>query len=163
EALDQLLRYQEADPDYRDLGAPRLFETVQLLFGACGVKAVYGTVGTPKRLWGEWKVPYPRTVEELAAALGRPPTAQDVTVAGLLHPATLLDVLRNFTVFEREGGKTLRKVPRYPQFLAVNKAMQRVRSAKKPEARGGVVWHTQGSGKSLTMVWLALKLRRDPA
>ena len=51
---------------------------------------------------------------------------------------------------------------RYKQFMAVNKAMERIRTARKPRERGGVVWHTQGSGKSLSMLWLALKLRRDP-
>ena len=64
-------------------------------------------------------------------------------------------------MFEVEGGRTVRKLTRYRQFIAVNQAMRRIRSAGKPSERGGIVWHTQGSGKSLTMLWLALKLRRD--
>ena len=64
-------------------------------------------------------------------------------------------------MFEVEGGRTVRKLARYKQFVAVNEAMLRIRTARKPGARGGIVWHTQGSGKSLTMLWLALKLRRD--
>jgi len=163
EAVSQLLRYQGAGSEYREQGAPRLFETTQVLIGSCGQKAIYGTVGTPKRFWSEWKVPYPLAREQLAKELGRQPSAQDVVLYGLLKPSNLLDVMRNFTVFERQGGTTLRIVPRYPQFVAVNKAMNRVHTAKKPQARGGVVWHTQGSGKSLSMLWLALKLRRDPS
>src|SRR5262249_49500739 len=70
----------------------------------------------------------------------------------------------SFVVFERDAatGRTIRKLCRYQQFAAVNKAISRARKAKNPTERGGVVWHTQGSGKSLTMLWLALKLRRDP-
>ena len=64
-------------------------------------------------------------------------------------------------MFEVDGGRTVRKLTRYKQFIAVNEAMRRIRTARKPSARGGIVWHTQGSGKSLTMLWLALKLRRD--
>lgn len=81
----------------------------------------------------------------------------------MLAPANLLDLVQSFVVFERDQttGKVIRKLCRYQQFTAVNKAATRAHKAKKAEERGGVVWHTQGSGKSLTMLWLALKLRRD--
>ena len=95
---------------------------------------------------------------------GRKPNAQEILFEGMLAPANFLDLVRNFIVFERDAqtGRTVRKLCRYQQFAAVNKAIARARTAKKPTERGGVVWHTQGSGKSLTMLWLALKLRRDP-
>jgi len=163
EGVRQLLRYQEATDEYRGLGAPRLFETVQLVIATCGERAVFGTVGTPQRFWAEWKVPYPLTVAELGKRLGRKPTGQDIALYGLLEPKNLLDHVRNFVVFDTESGKSIRKAARYKQFIAVNKAIERIRTAKKPQERGGVVWHTQGSGKSLSMLWLALKLRRDPA
>ena len=161
EAVKQLRRYQEADTRWKDQGAPRLFEAAQILIGACGERAVYGTVGTPERFFLEWKEPYPLSVQQLGRKLGREPTPQDVLLYGLLEPRNLLDVVRNFVVFEVEGGRTVRKLARYKQFVAVNEAMRRIRTARKPSARGGIVWHTQGSGKSLTMLWLALKLRRD--
>ena len=161
EAVKQLRRYQEADTRWKDQGAPRLFEAAQILIGACGERAVYGTVGTPERFFLEWKEPYPLGVKQLGRKLGRAPTPQDVLLYGLLEPRNLLDVVRNFVVFEVEGGRTVRKLARYKQFVAVNEAMRRIRTARKPGARGGIVWHTQGSGKSLTMLWLALKLRRD--
>ncbi len=162
EAVRQMLRYQELGSEFKDLGAPRLFETAQLVIATCGQAAFYGTVWTPQRFWAEWKEPHPHTVEELGTQLGRKPSAQDVLLHGLLEPKNLLDITRNFVVFEPEHGKTIRKVCRYKQFIAVNRAIRRAKTAKRPEERGGVIWHTQGSGKSLTMLWLALKLRRDP-
>ena len=165
DAVDQLQRYQEGSEGYRDLGAPQLFHTVQVLVAACGLRAAYGTVGTPQRFFAEWKTPYPSLEEEVAAALGKKPTPQDVALWGLFQPANLLDIVRNFVIYEndKKASRVIHKLPRYPQFLAVNKAIARIKGAKDPEDRGGVIWHTQGSGKSLTMLWLALKLRRDPA
>ena len=163
EAVKQLRRYQEADTTWKDQGAPKLFEAAQILVGTCGERAVYGTVGTPARFFLEWKEPYPRSVKQLGERLGRKPTPQDVLLYGLLEPRNLLDIVRNFVVFEVEGGRTVRKLTRYKQFIAVNEALRRIRKARKPSERGGIVWHTQGSGKSLTMLWLALKLRRDEA
>ena len=164
DGVQQLLRYQEASEGHRGLGAPHLFHTVQVLVAACGQNAVCGTVTTPYRFFGEWKTPYPATTEELKKLVGHEPTAQDVLLCGLLTPANLLDITRTFTVFDRGGsdGRTVRKVCRYQQYLAVNRAAERAGKAKKATDRGGIVWHTQGSGKSLTMLWLALKLRLDP-
>ena len=163
EAVKQLHRYQEAGSQWKDLGAPRLFESAQILVGSCGEQAVYGTVGTSARFFLAWKEPYPLSVKHLGERLGRKPTPQDVLLYGLLEPRNLLDIVRNFVVFEVDGGKTVRKLTRYRQFIAVNEAMRRIRTARKPSERGGIVWHTQGSGKSLTMLWLALRLRRDEA
>ena len=161
EAVKQLRRYQEADTRWKDQGAPRLFEAAQILIGTCGERAVYGTVGTSERFFLEWKEPYPLGVNQLGKELGRQPTPQDVLLYGLLEPRNLLDIVRNFVVFEVDGGRAVRKLTRYKQFIAVNEALRRIGAARKPSARGGIVWHTQGSGKSLTMLWLALKLRRD--
>ncbi len=165
DAVDQLTRYQEGSEGYRDLGAPQVFNTVQGSWRPCGLRAAYGTVGTPQRFFAEWKTPYPALEEEVAVALGKKPTPQDVALWGLFQPANLLDIVRNFVVYEndKKASRVIHKLPRYPQFLAVNKAIARIKGAKDPEDRGGVIWHTQGSGKSLTMLWLALKLRRDPA
>lgn len=164
EALDQFSRYQELEPRFRELGAPRLFEPVQILVATCGQAAVYGTVTTPHRFYAEWKTLWPTSEAEFTKAHGHAPSAQETLFEGMLAPANLLDILRNFVVFERDAatGRTIRKLCRYQQFGAVNKAIARAAKAKAPTERGGVVWHTQGSGKSLTMLWLALKLRRDP-
>ena len=79
-----------------------------------------------------------------------------------MTPATLLDILRDYVVYEPDRGRLVKKLPRYQQYRAVRAAMDRILSGRTPEDRGGVVWHTQGSGKSLTMLWLATKLRREP-
>lgn len=162
ESITQLRRYQEADSDFKGEGAPRLFNTVQLVIGTCGQAACYGTVGTPSRFFFEWKQ-YPHSLDELQTTLGRKPTAQDILIASTLAPANLLDIVKNFITFEIENGRTIKKLCRYKQFIAVNRAIERIKAGPTPDDRGGVVWHTQGSGKSLTMLWLALKLRRDPA
>ncbi len=161
EAIVQLRRYQEADDKFRGMGAPQLFETVQLVVGTCAERACYGTIGTPSRYFLEWKDPWPSTLVELERTLGRKPNAQEILIEGMLRPEHLLDIVQNFIVFDSENGRTVKKVCRYRQFGAVNRALDRIHTAKRPEDRGGVVWHTQGSGKSLTMLWLALKLRRD--
>ena len=71
--------------------------------------------------------------------------------------------MRNFILFEGDSksGKKVKKICRYQQYRAVNKAISRLKSGKDKLSRGGVIWHTQGSGKSLAMVYLAIKIRRD--
>jgi type I restriction enzyme R subunit len=165
EAIDQFSRYQELEPRYRDLGYPKLFESVQVLVATCDQAACYGTVTTPHRFYAEWKTMWPASEAEFLHARGHAPSAQETLFEGMLRPEHLLDLIQNFVVFERDAatGRTIRKLCRYQQFNAVNKAIARARTAKRATERGGVVWHTQGSGKSLTMLWLALKLRRDAA
>ncbi len=164
-AITQLFRYQELKDEYKNRGAPKLFETIQILIAACGQKAKFATICTPYRHFLEWKEPYPITLDELhkqytSRLFGRTPNDQDMLIYGLLHPANLLDIVRNFIAFEVEGGKTVKKIARYQQFIAVNNAIERIQKAKDPGKRGGVIWHTQGSGKSLSMLWLAVKLKR---
>lgn len=97
----------------------------------------------------------------------RPTTlhSQQVMVAGMLRPAHLLDLVRNFTVFQQVDGKTRKVVARYQQFRAIHKATTRLVEGKtrlqgvSKDERGGIVWHTQGSGKSLSMIFLVRKMR----
>ena len=107
-------------------------------------------MGTPERFFLEWKEPYPLTVEQLGERLGRAPTRQDVLLYGLLEPRNLLDIVRSFVVFEVDGGRTVRKLTRYRQFIAVNEAMRRIRTARRPSERGGVVWHSRRWSSSPT-------------
>lgn len=160
EGITQLLRYQEIEEKFKERGAPHLFETNQILISTCGQASMFAVIGTPHKQYAEWKTPFPLTLDDLQQMLGRVPSPQDVLLYGILHPSNLLDMVRNFIVFEVDRGKTVKKVARYPQFIAVNKALERVLTAKNPVKRGGIIWHTQGSGKSLSMLWLAVKLRR---
>ena len=124
-----------------------MFETAQISIALARDVAKYGTTLTPARQWAEWKDPYPLTLDALTAQLGRTPTGQDILLAGLLAPANLLDLVRNFVMFETIDGRRVKKLARYQQFVAVGKAIERIRTALNPQRRGGVIHHTQGSGK----------------
>src|SRR5690554_3873633 len=89
-------------------------------------------------------------------------TPQQRLLAGMFNPASFLDLMQNFTLFEPVDGRLIKKVARYQQYRAVNKVIERLKNGTTRKEKSGVVWHTQGSGKSLTMVMLAVKMRRDP-
>jgi type I restriction enzyme R subunit len=87
-----------------------------------------------------------------------------VMFKGMLNKQTLLDLIRQFIVFEKSDSKTLKKVAAYHQYYAVNKAVEStvIASSETGDQSGGVIWHTQGSGKSLSMVFYSGKLIIDP-
>lgn len=161
-AVRQLLRYQEAGPEWHGTGAPELFHTNLLCVGHCGASAVYAPPGAPESAYVEWKSVLPYSEDEAHKRFGVEPRGQAQLIIGLLAPATLLDILRDFVAFEPERGRLVKKIPRYQQYRAVTAALERILNGTQPGERGGVVWHTQGSGKSLSMLWLATKLRRQP-
>ena len=162
QAVRQLRRYQEAGPEWHGAGAPELFHYNLLCVAHCGAAAAYAAVGAPENAYFEWKSVLPYSEDEVRQRFGVEPKGQAQLIVGLLAPATLLDVLRDYVVYEPERGRLVKKLPRYQQYRAVRAAVERLLSGGKPEERGGVVWHTQGSGKSLTMLWLATKMRREP-
>ena len=159
-AIGDILTYQRAES-----GAPRMFETVHFCIALARHQARFGTTGTELRHYAPWKSLRPYTHDELRELLCREPTEQDEMLACLCHPKQLLDFLRGFVAFERRGGRLVKKLARYQQWEAVRDAALRAANSilGTLRLRGGVIWHTQGSGKSLTMLWLALRLRRDPA
>lgn len=146
EGVRQFDRYQATHP--------KLFWYNQMFIVTSRDRARIGTVGARPQHYGLWKDPYPLTMDEVGS--DRP---QDILAAGVLRREAILDLMRNFIVFD---GK-IKKLARYQQYRAVNKAIDRIVDGERPDDRGGVVWHTQGSGKSLTMVYLAMKLRRVPS
>ena len=162
QAVRQLRRYQEAGPEWHGSGAPELFHYNLLCVAHCGAAAAYATLGAPENAYFEWKSVLPYTEDEVQQRFRVEPQGQAQLIVGLLSPATLLDILRDYVVYEPERGQLVKKLPRYQQYRAVRAALDRLLSGRKPEERGGVVWHTQGSGRSLTMLWLATKLRREP-
>ncbi|HOR59524.1 MAG TPA: type I restriction endonuclease [Candidatus Cloacimonadota bacterium] len=103
--------------------------------------------------------------EVLRGAQGAALQSQQVLTAGMLRPVHLLDLIRNFTVFQQVDGKTRKVVARYQQFRAIQKATLRLQEGRtrsqgaERDERGGIIWHTQGSGKSLSMVFLVRKMR----
>ena len=126
------------------------FSAAQLLFAGSDSQGLrYGTTGTPEQFYVEWKDKAPTGVAPVAGALLDRPLAQ------MCNKARLLDLIRNFIIFDA-GQK---KVPRPHQFLGVKAAQARI-----GQREGGVIWHTQGSGKSILMVLLAKWiLEQDPA
>jgi type I restriction enzyme R subunit len=171
EGINQLRRYA----NQRDLGAAegneRLFWTNQFVVSTYGDKARAGTFTSEAEHFLEWKDPAPLNRDQLAEQLSKPAaelTGQELLVGGMLTPANLLDIVRHFTLFAEVGGRRIKLVARYQQYRAVLKALKRLRTGKTRKAdgehdrRGGLVWHTQGSGKSLTMVFLVRAMRSDP-
>ncbi len=141
EAFEQIRQYE------RDI--PRLFYSNCFNIVTDGTKCLYGATGSSSKFYAEWGDPWPRKETDFPDALSK-------GLWSLLEPSRLLDLIAHFIVFEKTDNGTIKKVCRYQQFRAVNKIVGRVVEAKH---RRGLIWHTQGSGKSLTMVFAALKLK----
>ncbi len=173
-AIDQLRRYHNARKDAGEVddaeGAERLFHTNQFLVAPSHDEARVGTIGAQAVHYLEWKDTAPTPLEQVQAELGKDAlSSQKKLIAGMLRPAHLLDIIRHFTIFQQAEGRTVKVVSRYQQFRAVHRAVERLCTGKtrtqdgEHDRRGGIVWHTQGSGKSLTMVFLVRKMRSMPA
>lgn len=182
EAVSQHLRNQSADH------IPRLFACAQLLVAVNKNDALYGTTGTPRKYWSQWRergeietevnrlinkplstaqkdqlfaerFAYVRRHFDELELEERLATGQDLALYSLCRPERLLDLARGFIVFDA-GEK---KIARYQQYFAVKQTVGRVgRVGADGRRTGGVIWHTQGSGKSLTMVMLAKALVLAP-
>ncbi len=179
EGISQNIRNQKTEE------IPKLFAYSQILMSISGTNARYGTTRTPKKFWANWrdeefddayfKEVVNRPVEdEFKDAVfsgrssklrsffeglwsgGRLPNEQDRMLISLLSPERLLEFVRFFILFDSKIGKI---AARYPQVFGVKKLIERLRTNKKGGGReGGVIWHTTGSGKSFTMVFLCKAL-----
>lgn len=163
EGITQLLRYSnQRDWFEEDEGVEKLFHYNQVLISTYGLEARAACVGAGYEHFLEWKdtspVPSAVVAEELG---GQPVRSQETLVAGMLRPGHLLDLVRNFTLFAQAGPRRIKLVARYQQFRAVHESIRRL-AEKTGRDRGGIIWHTQGSGKSLTMVFLVRKMRTLP-
>ncbi|GHT78728.1 type I restriction enzyme [Bacteroidia bacterium] len=163
EAIDQLMRYSEQRGDTGE-GNKELFYYNQFTITTCRSEAKFGTITTHiSKHFYRWTDPYPKTLNELAHGQSSPNDQQRL-VAGMLDPRNLLDILRVFTVFSlNDKGKKIKIVGRYQQFRAVKVATKRLIEGKNPLERGGIIWHTQGSGKSLTMMFLVREMKLQTA
>lgn len=155
EGINQLLRYANRRNSESDEGAERLFHFNQIMVSTHRDSARVGTISSKAEHFLEWKDPYPLENDQTA-------TSQETLISGLFTCKNFLDLIQNFTVFETDRSRVVKKIARYQQYRAVHKTIERLKSVGEKKNRGGVIWHTQGSGKSLTMVFLAVKLRRDP-
>jgi type I restriction enzyme R subunit len=149
EALAQLDGYQAS--------FPAQFVFNQVCVGLNRRQGLYGAILTKPAFYARYRL-QDAELATVAGVLGTDPSEQDQLLWALFAPARFLELISHFVLFETRDGKTVKKLPRYQQWRAVQKTIARL-SAAKPI--GGVVWHTQGSGKSLTMALLARKLRAD--
>lgn len=157
EAFEQLRRYMNERDNSVIEGNPRLFY-INFFTGILNKYHAYvGTISSKYNHYLEWKDSYPVQKDKVQDVEDN---GQNLFIQGLLEKNNLLDIMRNFLLFETDNGATIKKICRYQQFRAVNKAIKRLQEGKDALSRGGVVWHTQGSGKSLTMVMLARKIKR---
>lgn len=165
-AYTQLERYRNARADTIAAGKlegdPRLFYSNLLLIRTCGESCQYGTITSGAEHFHSWK-----DIPDEARRNYTPPLGverdQERLIQGLLAPSTLLDVLRTSTVFmDTDSGQRLKVVCRYQQYRAARRILERLRTGTTPVSRSGVVWHTQGSGKSLIMIFVARMLRAAP-
>ena len=159
EAFVQLQRYmrrrKETEASGLKEGEPRLFYSSLMLVRSCGLEADYGTITSGEEHFYAWKTLHPADDDALVGL-----NAQQQLIAGMLNKSNLLQILRTSSVFmDTDGGPRIKVVCRYQQFRAAGKIVERLRTGETAQARSGVVWHTQGSGKSLTMVFLARMLR----
>lgn len=147
------------DKAYEDLryyqkNSEKLFWYNQISAAIYGVGGRYGAIGAGKPHYSFFRT---KDTTDLETLIGRTPTAQDILIYNLFKKENLLDLIRHFVIFELDEGKTIKKLPRYPQIRATNKAISKLQS----ENQGGVIWHTQGSGKSLTMAYITRKLQAE--
>ena len=160
EAIDQMLRYSE-QRGVTGEGSPPLFYFNQFVVATCRQQAKFGTITThSEKHFYRWTDPYPRTVNDLEHGTGSPNDQQRL-VAGMMDKDNLLDLIRTFTLFStNDKGQTIKIVGRYQQFRAVKLAVKRLLEGRNPRERSGIIWHTQGSGKSLTMMFMVREMYR---
>jgi type I restriction enzyme R subunit len=174
DAISQLQRYANQRKPMGvvtlDEGCERLFHTSQFVVATRGEEARIGTFTSLANHFLEWKDTSPVTMVDVLAEQGKVGgtlTSQEKLVAGSMRPSHLLDIIRHFTLFMEADGRTVKTVCRYQQYRAVRKAIERMKTGRtrledgESDRRGGLVWHTQGSGKSLTMVFLIRAMRSD--
>jgi len=171
EGISQMLRNQDSHE------IPNLFKYVQITVAGNNHSPQYGTVGTPKKFYAVWKEKHKGEMWErfdamfrvatlvagdnatkVASPMQRVPSPLDKTIYALFEKERVVELLHSFVIFD---GK-VKKIARYQQYFAIESIMERIGKLDNTGRRqGGLIWHTQGSGKSLTMVMLAKVIKRS--
>ena len=166
EAYDQIKRYANQrwidDPFSEGIeeGCQRLFHTNLFSVITRGVEARCGTISADFDFYLNWKDIFP---EEYAEGINIDPAErQEILIKGMFNHEILIDIFRNFTLFTHKDDNTIKIICRYQQYRAVGKMLKKLENGTDWKSRSGVIWHTQGSGKSLTMVFLVRKMRHIP-
>lgn len=145
-AVNQIAHYKHT--------IPPLYRFVEVVGVTDLMKAVVGTTSTPAEHFAEWK-----TMSEDPAQKAR--RQLDLMIEGVFEVASFLRLIHDFVLFETDGARTWKVMAKYHQVHAVDAAVESAARAVGSDRRGGVIWHTQGAGKSYTMVFFVNKLRRD--
>jgi type I restriction enzyme, R subunit len=162
EAISQHIRNQK-----KDLGIPKLFHYSQILLAVQPNQVKYAVTGTRAKFWSVWKEENEGQCQKIIKskangedAENRLPTEQDRSLVALCEPMRFVDLIYKYIVYD--GAE--KKVARYQQFFAVQESIKRIQQMDSDGNRkGGVIWHTQGSGKSLTMVMLSKAIALEKA
>ena len=148
EGISQMLRNQSKDE------IPNLFKYIQITLAGNNHSPQYATTGTPKKFYAVWK----EEMDLSSVVQDRTPSALDKSIYALFRKHRAVKLLHSFIIFD---GK-VKKIARYQQYFAIEKIMERIGKLDATGRRhGGLIWHTQGSGKSLTMVMLAKVIKRE--
>ena len=142
--------YDDNYTDYQDT-IPHLFYYNAFLMLSNGTEAKVGTLGSKYEFFHEWK----RLAEEDQGSV-----ALETMLRGICRKENFLDLFENFILYDHSGGHTAKILARNHQYLGVNEAIKAYAARKLNDGKLGVFWHTQGSGKSYSMVFLAQKVRR---
>ena len=148
QAVEQMIRNQQADY------IPQLFKYAQIVMATNKNVVKYATAGTPKKFWSVWKEQDTEFLDSRLAQLvaDRAPTEQDRNMISLFSRERLMELTRYFVLFDAN----VKKICRYQQYFAIREIIKTIAQRdSKGNRQSGVIWHTQGSGKSLTMVMLA--------
>lgn len=148
QAAEQMIRNQQADY------IPQLFKFAQIVLATNKNAVKYATAGTPRKFWSVWKEQDDEWMQaQLAAHVAdRMPTVQDRNLISLFSPGRVFELIRYFVLFDAN----VKKICRYQQYFAIREIMKTIaENDERGNRQSGVIWHTQGSGKSLTMVMLA--------
>lgn len=140
------------------LGFRKMFYYNHIIIATSDVAAKCGTIDAPPNSYAKWTSLHNMTMEELEKKAERLPTPQDKILAGILHPPSLLDMVKNFVIYEIVKNKRIKKVAKHQQYRLISKCIETAQNQKENDTKGGIIWHTQGSGKSLSMVWFATQL-----
>ena len=147
-------RYQS-----RGYGYERLMFYNNFLIATCGVMARHGTIGASVNHYARWSEAYPLSEEDIAKMCNGKKREQEILIAGMLSKSHILDLLKNYVIYEVIENKKIKKIAKHQQYRVVTKAVDRLKLDEKDISdKGGVIWHTQGSGKSLSMLWFATQL-----
>src|SRR3989344_2263394 len=143
--------YSQNIRDYKDT-IPQLFWYNAFIIISNGIESKVGTITGAYEHFNEWK----KIKDE--KEVGK--VSLETVIKGTCEPARLLDIVENFILFDDSRGERVKAISRYFQFFGVNRAFEEVKNRNKNKGRLGVFWHTQGSGKSYSMVFLSQKVFR---